>query len=380
MQDKDDKKSQDHKEQASEKSNSSNTAERFLGLLRGIRVEAQYLEKALNNFQIEKSTANGSTQVHEIKDFQLLKKTFSRGRKRIEDHLASLGKLLDQDGEAYDYYGDEISHIVNLWDIICIQWDEMEKNNEISFESRKNIQKLLSLLDEIIYHSNLVTIPFRLGQHLDTTRIGQTLDFHQTFADEMPPLGKESQIHEQSSKILRYIYAHPEIIDGVVEVESGLIFKASSDLKRRMLSYLSIVMVIVGGALLFSFGIPYLGLHFKPQGWPNFTQEQLLGFYIFMVAGAAAHIGIDALKQFRENRGKGFVALDDCLLWIHVKELSLIAGAFSLWVVFLALVFLVDKVEWQVSLFAGYGADSVIDLFIQRFTSAARTRSINLTR
>ncbi len=350
-------------------SDSGEDRERFLGLLRDIRVEAQYLQKSLVNI----STKDSNVRIPDDKSFELLNKTFIQNKKRIKEHLESLQNLLDHHGVYHDYYGDDVSHIVNLWNRICLVWEETAGEDNEFDQYSEHAEELLSLLSEVIYHSNLVTIPHRVDQHFETLRIGQAFDFHQVFAEEMPLLKDERQIHEQSFKILHYIHSHPGIVDGIVDIENGLIYKASNDSRRRAKSFLYIALVMLAGALLFSFVIPCLRIHLEPENWPAFTSKELLGSYLFVVTGAVAHIGVDALKQYRANKEKSFTALEDCLLWIHTKELPLIVGALSLYVVFLILVFS-GEIEWQISFFAGYGADSVIDVFLQRFSSVARAK------
>ncbi|MBU7013755.1 MAG: hypothetical protein HXS43_02905 [Theionarchaea archaeon] len=60
------------------------------------------------------------------------------------------------------------------------------------------------------------------------------------------------------------------------------------------------------------------------------------------------------------------MALEDCVMWIHIKELLLLAGVFSLWMVSLVLL-QSEMTGWKVSFFAGYGADSIIDVFSSVF-------------
>jgi hypothetical protein len=63
--------------------------------------------------------------------------------------------------------------------------------------------------------------------------------------------------------------------------------------------------------------------------WAAEASELLVG-YLFLTFGGIAHIGVDVLKQARSKRGKSFMAIEDLGLWIHVKEMSIIAGIGSL--------------------------------------------------
>lgn len=242
-----------------------------------------------------------------------------------------------------------------------------EKDKQLQ---ERRAEKILSLLDEVIYHSNLVTIIHHVKWNFETLRVGQALDFHQTFADRMPLSDDKGQIHEQSYKILRYIHSHPRAVDGIVDLENGKIYKASPNLRRQVLSSFLIISLFVIGAVFFNYVLPFLDSYFDMNFLPANADEFLLETYVFVMAGAGAHVVVDALKQFRAKKGSGVVALEDCAMWIHIKEIPLLAGVLSLYIVSLILL-LSDMNGWEVSFFAGYGADSIIDIFLQRFASAA---------
>jgi len=65
------------------------------------------------------------------------------------------------DGITYNYYGDDVNHIVDLWDRIYLKMEKIVEENGKCEQYEQHVEEVLSSLSEIIYHSNLVTIPHR---------------------------------------------------------------------------------------------------------------------------------------------------------------------------------------------------------------------------
>ena len=97
-----------------------------------------------------------------------------------------------------------------------------------------------------------------------------------------------------------------------------------------------------------------------------------------LLLGGVAHLLVNSLKQAREKTGSGLVAVQDWLLWVHVKESALLMSVVYIWVGAIALAFSMDDIQWVTAFFVGYSIDSFVDVFLQRFSErmSAETESI----
>ena len=334
----------------------------FKGQVRDIRVEAQDLHALLSDLMERCKITNTITKSQEIQEF-LEKNTtlFEKKEGAIKNRLESIHSLLKAEPCIYDYNGDEIAIIKNLWDKCSLELSAIrKKKDECSLISQ--ITAAHSLLDEIIFHAGLITIPSRASQHLETLMTGQPLDFHETFKDELPQ-------KKDRSKILQYLSSHPGSIDGIVVPEKGVIYKASRKRSRICQSLLVIAGTILLGAVVCYFtgditGWLGISLPVHTAGKSIFTA------YLFIILGALFHIGIDALKQVRSGE-KEFLAIEKGFLWVQVKEGPILMSIFSLWLGLLLLIFYTTNLDWKVAFFVGYSIDSVVDLFLKRFSASA---------
>lgn len=338
--------------------------ELLLGYVRDIRAEAQNLMRSLLEIKSTSKVTHKGGRAPELEAaLNESNQIFTHNKTQIEERLSALRDLLLKQPELYDQQGDEIARIENLWERVKLNWpNPTEKDDAVIIRQIANVDQDLS---ELIYHAGYLTIPWRVNQHLEQLRIGQSLDFHSTFEDEMPK-------PEDRMKILSSMYSHPLVVDGVVDVQRGLIYHASPNPSRRILSYVLMVLTFLAGVLVVAL-FANLGTWLNLQNWPITSGRfsELLVGYLFITLGGVAHIGIDALKQARANKGQAFLAIEDMLMWVHVKELSIITGIASLIIGSLALAITLPKVEWQMAFFVGYSIDSFIDLFLQRFTETA---------
>lgn len=235
--------------------------------------------------------------------------------------------------------------------------------------------KATGLLDEVIFHAGLVTIPIRLNAHLRELRIGGALRFDDMFADEVPAAAART-------KLLRYIDDHPATVDGLVDLEHGVVFRADRRRARRLVSYgLQLLALVLGEGVVYA--LTHAGEWFSLQDWPipaaRFPELSLA--YLFLAVGALAHVLVDWLKRQRDADRSDPVTLGDLMLWLHVREMTVVIAIVYLWVGVVGAAFALHHVAWQTAFFMGYSIDSVVDLFLQRFsvtaaaaTAAARTR------
>ena len=101
--------------------------------------------------------------------------------------------------------------------------------------------------------------------------------------------------------------------------------------------------------------------------------------YVFVFVGAGAHVAIDALKKARAQTRPSFQAINDWVLWLHVHYISILWGLVWVLLGYILLILAMPKLELPSAFFAGYSIDSVADLYLQRFQSAAAAAVKSLT-
>lgn len=332
-------------------------------------MEAQNIAKSL--FDIKKACELTDKKVREQELKASLEhnlKIFNYNKGQVQNRIKELRSLAEEHSQIYDLHGDEIGILENLWERIVLNLPT--STNLDAADVLSLMPKLEADLNELIFQAGYATIPPRLNQHLRQLRPGRHLDFHGTFEDELPK-------REDRVKILQMLYQHPLAVEeGIVDVENGVVYRASRKSSRRMASFGLILATFLAGIAII-FALANLGSALNLQNWPvnaNRFTELLVG-YLFITVGGAVHIGIDVLKQARANKSHSFLAIEDMLLWLHVKELSIIAGVASLIVGIVGLALLTSKIDWATAFFVGYSIDSFVDLFLQRFSKTVATNT-----
>ena len=367
------------------------THAQLLGLLRDVRAEVQNLRRSLEDVIAKDAMDDAEMRIREIlatisNNYAI----YNYNSKQIHERLNQLREVINTNPALYDRYGDEIIHIENEWERAGHQWPYLKPQAEgetvIDDEGPvspdegdveallKQAHQVIVHLDAMIYHVGLLTIPSRLNQHLEQLRIGQKLDFHNTFEDEIAN-------QTDRDKILKYLDARPNAIpNGVIDVLHGVVVHASGSHSRRRLSFFAITLVILLGAFLAA-GTAEVANWLDLENWPvteDQTTELVVG-YAFMIVGGIVHIGVDAIKQARGgNTGRALLALEDGFTWIHINEIGIIIGIISMWVGFYGLVFVNGSINWQTAFLVGYSIDSFVDIFLQRFNTDISNRTAAL--
>jgi hypothetical protein len=341
---------------------------RMLGVLRSLRAEAQNLQQSLDTVKQKSELADETVRAHEVRTALLSNEPiFKYNRTKIRALLSELDHLRDQDAELYDWAGDELTHIANYWERASRLWPDVSTSEA---QIGAQIGRASEQLDELVFHCALLTIPNRVNQHLSYLSVGQTCDFHETFSDELPKI-------EQRLKMLNFMYAHPSSVNGVVDVERGLIYRAAPKMSRRVGSALMILGVAaLCGVLAYWLRDVALWLGVAEGDIPATGHRELLAGYLVVLLGGFVHIGVDAIKQVRQaqqKRGPTFLAISNWLMWAHVQELYIIVGIVWLFIGFVGSMVVLKRVEFFTAFLVGYSVDSFVDLFLQRFTRFSST-------
>lgn len=337
------------------------------GLLRDVRVNAQTLHDALHRVQVAgqaRSVALADQQLQAA--FAGEAALLAQVGGQLDAHLQQAVRLCRSVPGLHSRIGDEVTRIVDLFTRCTLDWPQTA---DVPGELRSKLELLQPLLCDIIFHCGLVTIPSRVNEHLRSLRVGQRLDMATTFSDELCA-------GDGLARILRYLRDHPATVGGIVDAAAGVVLKASPSPWRRKVTFLVLVAMLALGAGM-ALAFPYVATQAGVPGWAPDPDAQLraLSLYGALVLGALAHVAIDALKQYRAGPQRDLLALEDWLLWVHVKETSNAVGIVSLWVVFVGLAVSAPQADWATAAFAGYSLDSVMDLFLQRFSGAVAARA-----
>jgi hypothetical protein len=264
---------------------------------------------------------------------------------------------------------DDISHTETEWSRIesllgaVFPEDIRDVKDLVADSSGGFFKKVKTQLHRLLCRIAKETIPPRINDHLVGFRLGQTLNFHEVFKDELPEL-------EDRNAFLRYIRQYPMFVDGVIDADTGLIYAAKPTLVEKAKTAVYIGLPLIFGFLLAYYLMPNLGVWLSLQGWVPSTSSStaLVASYLFILLGGLAHVVVDSFKKKKATKGQTFVSLEDYFLWIHVKRAAIVSAIATLIIGFIALAFLAPAIQWQIAFFVGYSIDSFVDVFLQRFT------------
>ena len=333
------------------------------GLLRDVRVKAQTAHDAIRRMTSAAHAATARVRDQQLRAaFEIESPVLDEMRQELGRYLEEAASFVRSAPALHDRIGDEVTRIVDLYVRCSADWPV---ETDTGADLLQRLERLEPLFCDMIYHCGLVTIPSRVNQHLRTLRVGQRLDMTRTFRDELCDPG-------DLGKILQYLWDHPATVEGIVDVHAGVILRASQQPWRRRATFLLLVALLARGGAV-AFACPYLASLAGIAGWDGSVGTALrsLSLYGALLFGAVAHVGIDALKQYRASSGADMLALEDWLLWVHVKETSNVVSVASIWVVYFGLAVWTPSMDLPTAFFAGYSLDSVMELFLQRFSTTA---------
>ena len=151
-----------------------------------------------------------------------------------------------------------LRHLNNAWE--QMQVSPLLESPNANYDIQQQLH-YLDLLDEQIhtfnYQISLLTIPHQINEWLRITGPGYYIPFHEVFANELPSSADRD-------RLLKYIALTPHLTSGgFVDVESGRIYRYSTNKWRRMFS---IAMVFVG--LGIATGIVAAACYLRVPDWP----------------------------------------------------------------------------------------------------------------
>ena len=294
---------------------------------------------------------------------------FVKARDVINDEVraaaaraAALQPLRQSDADDFARYARELVQVDNAWADLDQIWSPLTSPIPPLADFVASAHQSLAILDRLAFLCALQTIPNELDNYLSNYRIGQKLDFVTTFKDQLPT--------EQATRdVLAALAPQSAVISGLVDVVNGMIVKASSSIRRQVLSVVFILLTVALGFGLIAFAVagPW-------RGWltPSASWSALNGAYLLVLLGVLAHWILDRLKLSRA--GADLLPLSEWLLWLHVNEVQIIVRIVTIWfVVGLGIAFkvfnLANGVPPVTYFTAGYFLDSTFDALVGRLNT-----------
>ena len=221
-------------------------------------------------------------------------------------------------------------------------------------------------LDEIVFSCEERTLTPAINDMLENVEVGHELDLEFVFGPEFP---KNPDLRKRL--ILGLAQERNVLNSALVDSVRGVIYRLPPA-KGRWRRYLPTpVLLLFFFAVLFA--LPYGQM--LSSTWPFGPEQryQLITNYVFWIVGAFAHVLIQTLRQSRASTVPAYAVTDNWALWIDIKQRSICVGILWISIGFVFLSCLSHDLDWKTMLFAGYSADSLTDLFVQRFELAADT-------
>jgi len=276
-----------------------------------------------------------------------------------------------------------IRHLNNAWE--QMQVSPLLENPEGNFDIQQQLH-YLDLLDEqihtFIYQIGLLTIPHQINGWLHITGPGYYIPFHEIFADDVPRV-------EDRDRLLKYIALTPHLTPGgFVDIESGRIYRYSTNRWRRMLS---LAMLLLG--LGIATGIVAAACYLPVQDWPLTPNDliKVLVAWVAVLIGMGVHIVVGSAKRSKTQNGMPSVLMDLILIIdarfgeIVMKLILGLVGLFGLVIIstsrmpqlqilnqFTAL----TQVTPLNAFLVGYSLDSILELFGTSLEGTSQVKSL----
>jgi hypothetical protein len=233
------------------------------------------------------------------------------------------------------------------------QWDLKSKKDEDLLAA---LPDLLRLCDCTMECLGQVVVPWRISRKLDLLNAGAAIDFDVVAKPWVPnDVSREKIWH--SIRSYRFL-----ILNGLADGRSRQIYKCSTRMWRRLVTY-SLLFVLLGGGL----GALYIPPDFLIEGL-NLSGKDPFRTYIWVLVGVVGQGGLQVLAENTEGRMPAFSELRDR---IHVKEMSVGVSIVGAWVAALLLVqYQQGSVSALAGISVGYTLDNLIKLAITKAPTA----------
>ena len=339
---------------------------KVFGYLREIRAAVQDIQLSITEIRKKLPDLDADKRVPAL--LEIFSSNYqTRIEQNIKPQLDAIQNLFDIDEKELDWASDNVTSIRLNWARAKDLWPAADASFDV-IDHRLN--DISPKLDQIVYQCCTLTLSPRVNDVLENLRTGQALDFDFEFGSELPI---DPQLRNRL--FLELAQQGAVLSSGVVDVNEQVIYKAAASRQKQRYSAVRLVLCVILGAIV----VPGAIVLAKQADLGLF--RSLIREYVLIFAGAGAHIAINALKIARSQTRPGFQAINDWILWLHVREVKVFWGIAYVWLgcVLLAMTAGVDDLKMYSAFFAGYSIDSIVEVFLGRFESAIKTNTDNLT-
>ena len=313
----------------------------------------------------------------ELQDFSNLLQAVRRGQATVKAYAAYIERtrqdviaLLESIED-----GDVIRRLHNLWEQVLVC--PLIATPEEEFPAQEQLHALEVLeeqLHQMLFQIGTLTIPARVNDWLAQARPGYYIPFHLVFEDEIPN-------PDDRLRIFNFLAWSPNAIQqGIVDINSGLIYRYSGDARARLLSILLLAL-----GFLLATGLVVGAAYLPAQGWP-FRPENLgvlIAGWGAILAGIITHVAVGSAKRRQAQGGlPPVIALGDLPLLINArvgqflfKLLLALIGLFGL-----AFATGVAELTMLNTFLVGYSLDSFVELFAAGLERSAAAQTGDLKR
>ena len=150
---------------------------------------------------------------------------------------------------------------------------------------------------------------------MENLRTGQPLDIDFEYGAVLP---KSEDL--KNRLVLELAQESNVIVAGVVDAGQRVIYKASASRAEQRWSVVRIAMAwLVFGLIAVAItALVGKSLDRWPPQWRDLAR--LLASYVALSAGSGAHWLVEAVKAQRAQTKPSFQAMNDWILWLHVRE------------------------------------------------------------
>jgi hypothetical protein len=355
----------------------SDAEHRFRGDADELRVTIQSLQRALADvLEAADVSAEREREVAVERAVKASTRLLERKKDELDRHFASLTDRMDEDAKLKSRFAGHLAEIRDLVDEARAEWPRDSSFSPSAANARVAASTADAALDSAVLQTALVTLPYRVEEQLENRWIGSTLRIVDTFERELP----QDDVRRQ--QLVEHLDRAQTAIQGQVDAEQGVIYKTSPHLSVWITTCLAPLLAIAAavGLLLLLGQFDEFGLADTSQWadkWHLASSRALLGTFIFALAGALLHLGVEAVKSRPFNRRREIYPIYSGLVWLHLRWASLAFSVVPILIVVIGL-HVVNKADSLTALFAGYGSDSIAGIFLTRVGAVAAAGSAAL--
>jgi hypothetical protein len=307
----------------------------------------------------------------EAQDLRAVLDDVRRGDAPLARYVEYIGKTcadIDELIAGLDDDDDCIRHVRNAWE--QMRTCAVMRAPDQVLDPQLQMQ-LLNLLDgqarRIVYWTSYRTIPNRLMHWLREAQPGYAIPFHAVFEDELPDA-------EDRQRVLNHLACTPEAlkdVGGLVDPESGLVYRYDPSARRRVRSAATLVLVLAALTAVVAFAGPEIVHTGGADGTTAVPPRSLLLGWAAVLVGTVTHVGVAAAKRMRTvGANPAVLPVGRMMLLLNAKEgLILLRTGLALLGFFALALATTVPAEAQLGPFllnaflVGYSLDSVVELF-----------------